>query len=548
MRGNTVRARWATVIAGTATLALVLSACGGTTADKPAAGSSGGGGGGGIILAAGTEPQNPLLPANTNEVGGGLIMKLLFEGLVSYDSAGKPVNQVAESIDTKDAQTYTIKLKPGWTFTNGEALNAKSFVDAWNFGALIDNAQLNSYFFEPIEGYKDVHPDADGAKPTAKTMKGLAVVDDSTFTVKLTSPQSSFPLRLGYTAFYPLPQAAYKDIKAFGEAPIGNGSYMLNGKWEHNVSIKVKKNPGYKGTLVAKNAGVDVKVYTDQGSAYTDLLANNVDVIVAIPDNALANFKDDLGDRAINQPAGIFQSFAFPLYQPQWKTANAAKIRQAISMAVDRAQITKTIFQGTRTPATDFSSPVVQGYSKDICGEFCVFDAAKAKAKLAEAGGFTGKLEIAYNADGGHKAWVDATCNSIKNTLAIDCAGKSYPDFKSLRDPITKGTMKTAFRTGWQMDYPALENFLAPIYAKGAGSNDAHYDNPKFDALLKQADQAKSPEESIKLFQDAEKILVADMPVVPLWNSNATGGYSKNVANVKFDVFSVPIFTEITRK
>jgi len=548
MRGNTIRARWATVIAGTATLALVLSACGGTTADKPAAGSSGGAGGGGIILAAGTEPQNPLLPANTNEVGGGLIMKLLFEGLVSYDTAGKPINQVAESIDTKDAQTYTIKLKPGWTFTNGEAVNAKSFVDAWNFGALITNAQLNSYFFEPIEGYKDVHPDADGAKPTAKTMKGLAVVDDSTFTVKLTSPQSSFPLRLGYTAFYPLPQAAYKDIKAFGEAPIGNGSYMLNGKWEHNVSIKVKKSPTYKGTLVAKNAGVDVKVYTDQGSAYTDLLANNVDVIVAIPDNALANFKDDLGDRAINQPAGIFQSFAFPLYQPQWKTANASKIRQAISMAVDRAQITKTIFQGTRTPATDFSSPVVQGYSKDICGEFCTYNPEKAKALLKEAGGFTGKLEIAYNADGGHKAWVDATCNSIKNTLAIDCAGKSYPDFKSLRDPITKGTMKNAFRTGWQMDYPALENFLAPIYAKGAGSNDAHYDNPKFDALLKQADQAKSPEESIKLFQDAEKILVEDMPVVPLWNSNATGGYSKNVTNVKFDVFSVPIFTEITRK
>jgi oligopeptide transport system substrate-binding protein len=108
--------------------------------------------------------------------------------------------------------------------------------------------------------------------------------------------------------------------------------------------------------------------------------------------------------------------------------------------------------------------------------------------------------------------------------------------------------MKTAFRTGWQMDYPALENFLAPIYAKGAGSNDGRYDNPKFDALLKQANEAKTSEESIKLFQDAEKILVQDLPVIPLWNSNATGGFSENVTNVKFDVFSVPIFTEITKK
>jgi oligopeptide transport system substrate-binding protein len=379
-------------------------------------------------------------------------------------------------------------------------------------------------------------------------MKGLAVVDDSTFTVKLVSPQSSFPLRLGYTAFMPLPQAAYKDTKAFGESPIGNGSYMLDGKWTHNVNIKVKKNPTYKGTLVAKNAGVDVKVYTDQGAAYTDLLANNVDVIVAIPDNAMASFKDDLGDRAINQPAGIFQSFAFPLYQPQWKGDDAKKVRQAISMAINRKQITDAVFQGTRTPATDFSSPVVQGYSKDICGEFCTFDPTKAKALLAEAGGFKGKLEIGYNADGGHKPWVDATCNSIKNTLAIDCAGKSYPDFKSLRDPITNETMKTAFRTGWQMDYPALENFLAPIYAKGAGSNDARYDNPAFDALLKKAAEAKTPEASITIFQEAEKLLVADMPAIPLWYSNATGGYSEKVTNVKFDVFSVPVFTEITRK
>ena len=98
------------------------------------------------------------------------------------------------------------------------------------------------------------------------------------------------------------------------------------------------------------------------------------------------------------------------------------------------------------------------------------------------------------------------------------------------------------------MDYPALENFLAPLYAKGAGSNDSHYDNPAFDALLKKGDTAKTLDESIANFQDAERLLVADMPSIPLWYSNTTGGYSEKVSNVKFDVFGVPIYTNITKK
>lgn len=544
MRGTTRRARWVSATATTAFLALVLCACGGNTSTSSASPKAGVG----IVLAAGTEPQKPLLPANTNEVGGDLIMNLLFQGLISYDAHGKSINQVAASITTKDAQTFTIMVKPGWTFTNGEAVNAKSFVDAWNFGALITNNQLNTYFFEPIDGYTEVHPEAGDAKPRARTMKGLAVVNTSTFTVRLTSPQASFPSRLGYTAFYPLPQSAYKDLKAFGEHPIGNGSYMLDGNWVHNVSIKVKKNPTYKGTLVAKNDGVTVKVYTDQIESYADLLANDVDVVQGIPDGVLDSFKADLGSRAINQPAGTTDSLTFPLYQPEWKTASSKQVRQAISMAIDRQTITNTVFKGTRTPATDFSSPVVQGYSPTICGEYCTFNPAKAKALLAAAGGFKGKLEIAYNTDGGHKAWVEATCDSIKSTLGIDCSGMPYPDRKSLRDPITKGSMKVAFRTSWQMDYPALENFLAPIFAKGAGSNDAHYDNPSFDALLQQGDKAKTPADAIKSYQAGEKLLVTDMPVIPLWYANTTGGYSQNVTNVKFDVFGVPIYTDITRK
>ena len=535
-------------------VALGATACGGS--DDSSNEGSGEGDSNAIVVANGTEPQNKLLPANTNEVGGGRVMQLLFEGLVDYDGEGNPVNAVAESIETEDSQTYTITLKDGWTFTNGEKVTAKSFVDAWNFGALITNAQLNSYFFEPIQGYEDVHP-ADPTpdneedplpEPTAQTMSGLKVVDDQTFTVTLTEPQSDFPIRLGYTAFMPLPSVAFEDPEAFGEAPIGNGPYKMDGAWEHDVQIKTVVNEDYAGDQEPQNGGVTLRFYQDPAAAYTDLLADNLDVLDIIPDNAIANFESDLGDRAINQPAGIFQSFSFPLYDPKFQGPNSADVRKAVSMAINREQITETIFNGTRTPAKDFTSPVVAGFAEDICGEVCEYKPEEAKALLEQAGGFPGgQMTLSYNADGPHKGWVDAVCNDIKNNLGVACEGKAYPDFASLRDDVTSNKMDNPFRTGWQMDYPAVSNFLGPLYATGAGSNDAQYANPEFDALIKAGDSAGSPEEGIEQYQAAQRLLIEDLPAIPLWYQNALGGYANTVDNVTFDVFSVPVYTDITK-
>ena len=150
-----------------------------------------------VITTNGNEPQNPLVPTNTNEVGGGKILDSIFAGLVYYDAEGAPHNDVAESIETDDAQNYTIKLKADQKFSNGEPVTANSFVDAWNYGALLSNEQLSSYFFESIEGFSY---DEDSE------LTGLEVVDDLTFTVTLKQPESDFPLRLGYSAFFPLPE------------------------------------------------------------------------------------------------------------------------------------------------------------------------------------------------------------------------------------------------------------------------------------------------------------------------------------------------------
>ena len=331
----------------------------------------------GVVRANGTEPQNPLIPSNTNETGGGRIVDLLFAGLVSYTSDGSVKNEVAESIETSDNQNFTVKIKDGWTFSDGTPVTADSFIKAWNYGALLSNAQLSSYFYELIEGYS-AEKDSE--------LTGLAKVDDLTFTIKLTAPASDFAKRLGYAAYYPLPESAYADMEAFGQAPIGNGPYTLS-SWEHDSQAVLVKSPSYQGVRSAKNEGVTFTFYTDYGSAYNDLLADAVDVLDAIPDSALSSFKSELGDRAINQPGAVIQCFAINVNSEHWKMDDEGRARRAaLSRAIDRKQICDTLYYSTRTPASDFTSPSIAGWKEDVPGnEVLQFDEAEAKSLWEKA-------------------------------------------------------------------------------------------------------------------------------------------------------------------
>ena len=331
----------------------------------------------GVVRANGTEPQNPLIPSNTNETGGGRIVDLLFAGLVSYTSDGSVKNEVAESIETSDNQNFTVKIKDGWTFSDGTPVTADSFIKAWNYGALLSNAQLSSYFYELIEGYS-AEKDSE--------LTGLAKVDDLTFTIKLTAPASDFAKRLGYADYYPLPESAYADMEAFGQAPIGNGPYTLS-SWEHDSQAVLVKSPSYQGVRSAKNEGVTFTFYTDYGSAYNDLLADAVDVLDAIPDSALSSFKSELGDRAINQPGAVIQCFAINVNSEHWKMDDEGRARRAaLSRAIDRKQICDTLYYSTRTPASDFTSPSIAGWKEDVPGnEVLQFDEAEAKSLWEKA-------------------------------------------------------------------------------------------------------------------------------------------------------------------
>ncbi|MEW9512754.1 MULTISPECIES: peptide ABC transporter substrate-binding protein [Streptomyces] len=544
MRGAT-RTRWA---ACAVAVALAATACGGGGGDN-----GGGSGADGIVSSSWGDPQNPLEPANTNEVQGGKVLDMVFRGLVRYDpKTGEAQNMLAESIDSDDAQNFTIKLKEGWTFSNGEKITAKSFVDAWNYGAALKNNQKNAYFFQYIEGYDQVHPESGTA--SAETLSGLKVVDDLTFTAKLSQKFSLWPDTLGYSAFVPLPRAFYDDHDAWLSKPIGNGPYTIQ-SYAKGSSMSLRRWDDYPGDDKAKNGGVDLKVFTDNNTAYTSLTSGNLDLVDDVPASQLRNVEQDLGDRYINTPAGIIQTLAFPFYDKEWDTDGARKVRQGLSMAINRKQITDQIFQKTRTPATDWTSPVLGedgGFKEGLCGKECEYNKAEAKKLIDEGGGIPGgQLKISYNADtGSHKEWVDAVCNSINNVMGNNqaCVGGAVGTFADFRNQVSTQKMTGPWRAGWQMDYPLIQNFLQPLYYTNAPSNDGKWTNKEFDDLVDQANAETDKAKAITTFQDAEKVLVEQMPAIPLWYQNGSAGYSERVDNVELNPFSVPVYTEITVK
>ncbi|HEY9523577.1 MAG TPA: ABC transporter substrate-binding protein [Thermopolyspora sp.] len=509
-------------------VALTVSACAGGTGG--AAGQ--GGAADDTFSVALTEPDH-LTPGNTSSSYSITVLQALFDTLVVIDAQGRPQMRAAESVTSDDQRTWTIKVRPGQKFHNGEPVTAQSFADAWNAAAYAPNAWTNNYYFANIEGYDALNPEDENAKPKTDTMSGLKVVDDTTLEVHLTAPFSQFPITLAYTGFAPMPKAAFTDLKTYDEHPIGNGPFEMDGDWQHNQQIKVRRFAGYAGPRPAKSAGVDFKIYANRETAYTDLRAGNVDLLQTIPPASAAEARTLLGDRFVVTPSGTMDYLGFPVYDKQFASAD---LRKAISMAIDRQGIVQAVFSGAFKPMASLVAPLVPGYRENACGEACAYDPAKAKALFDRAGGFSGTLNLYFsNADPSYEQWMQAVANQLKTNLGIaDIKFRKIPaaDYLSL---LRAHQQDGPYRNNWVMDYPSPQNYLESMWGEG---NRMGWQSEKFNDLIERANAAPSMDASIPLYQQAEDVALADMPMAPLWNWQDQSGYSEDITGVKLDAYS----------
>ncbi|WP_372727948.1 ABC transporter substrate-binding protein [Nocardioides sp.] len=464
------------------------------------------------------------------------ILDLVNDPLVSTDfETGELVfDGLAESIEPDDAQTvWTVTLKEGRQFHNGEPVDTDAFLRAWHYSQDPKNAQATAGFMARIEGAGE-----------GSEMSGLEKVDDRTFTVTLDGPFSQFGQQMSYQpAFAPIAEACMDDLKACNESPIGTGPYQMSGEWRHDEGITLEKWADYAGEQMANADTIEFEMFTTPTAAYRDFQNGGVDVLSVSPEVYL-EAKGELGPRLQEAPTASLTYLGFPTGT---KPYDNEKLRQAISMSIDRSLIIDRVQNGLGVPSTDIVTPPIPGSRDDAC-EFCAYDPERAKELLEESGvdpeSFT--LELYFNSGSGHEGWTEAAARQIQSNLGIDYKLKST-EWAQYLELLDAQEFTGPFRLGWSLDYPSPENYLRPIVGTNGDSNYTGYSNPEFDELLVQADRADDLEESFALYQQAGDIALQELPIIPMWSGEVAVASSDEVGDVRYDVGEGEIaFGEIT--
>jgi oligopeptide transport system substrate-binding protein len=526
------RQRRLTASAGAAlALAVSLSACG-ADADAEAGAS------GGSISVAVTDPIQTIPGRQT--VAYDLNMAV-WSPLTWVDTDGELTYVAAESMESDDATTWTVTLRDGWTFHDGTPVTAQSYVDSWNAVAYGPDAFENSGQLAGIAGYDDLNP-AEG-EPATTEMSGLEVTGDLTFTVTLEGPDGQFPMQVSQaqTAMYPMPASALEDLDAYNRHPVGNGPFAVTDDYVENEPIATEAYAGYQGPEPTVDS-ITFVPYADATTAYTDVQAGNIDV-ASVPAARLPQASADFGERLYTFDAPGISYLGLPLWDERYQDV---RVRQAISMAIDRATISDVVYGGLYTPATAFTPAVEAGTPEGICGEFCEYDPEAAKALLDEAGGFDGTIDIYYPGGIGLDELYKAIANQLRQNLGVEAVATPSADWAEFSENRTNGDIEGPFFSRWGALYPSQQNTLRSFYVDGGGCPNCipYYEDDVAD-LIAAADAEADPAAAGEAYAAVQERILEDFPAPPLFFETYSYVTSERVAELPTSAVGNPTFTAV---
>jgi len=559
MRSRSLRAGLG---AGLLSLLLVAAGCGDSGEDSGSGGGGGGGGKGGSGAAeelaqvdcgeleydadapsGGTFTDYAYLsdsgtntsfdPGVVQTLSESQITTALFDGLTDFDFSEKCAPElkpgVADSFEANDDATeFTFVLKEGIEFSNGDPVLPSSFKKAWERAGSDEIGSAYGYLVEFIEGGSAV------LEGTEEELSG-AVADDEamTLTVTLASANADFPAIVTHPFFSPLTD---EDLEAFSDetpgwgtagATIGNGPFQLDSASEDEVVLVPNESwaGNVYGDTEVKLDELVFKTTIDVEGAYTAFEGGEGES-APVPPGKYGSARDKFPNNSIDDPNLGTYFFDIGTESEQLGGDENLKLRQAVSLAINREEINDKVYEGSRTISTGITPPGIPGFEEDLC-EFCSYDPDKAEELFgeweAEGGSLTEPLRLDFNEGGGHDDVAQIIQQNLEANLGVESelAPVAEDYFVQVAEP---GGCELC-RSGWYADYPTYGNFMLDLFGAASidGNNFGRFDNPEFEKLIADAGAETDPTERGKLYADAERLLLNEEVVaIPLnWYTGA---------------------------
>ena len=475
-----------------------------------------------LILGNGAEPED-LDPHVVTAFTDGNILEALFEGLTGIDEATSEVVPAAAQrwSVSADALVWTFHLRPGLRWSNGEALTAADFIRSWQRILLPKLGSEYAYLLYPIKN-AEAYNTGSLKDPSAL---GLKAPDERTVVITLERPTAYLPTLVALSPWYPVnPRvlARFNALESRGTAwtrpgnLVGNGPFLLK-SWSPNDSIVVVKNPAYWGADSVTLSAIKFLPIESPDVEEHDYRAGQIHVTNALPSTKLATYRETRPGELRTDP--LLQTFflRFNVTRPPF---GDPRVRQALSLAVDREAISRAVLFGAFPPAHSLTPPNCGGYtSRATVGT----DIARARALLAEAGFPEGRgfpaFEVQARNNEIQPKVVEAIQEQWKKALGITITIASTEQKTFLQNQ--QSLNYTVSMSGWVGDFVDPVTFLN-LFMSTSGTNWTGWANPRYDRLLEAAAAARTQAERFEDFQKAEALLLTEGPISPLYHGAST--------------------------
>jgi dipeptide transport system substrate-binding protein len=444
-----------------------------------------------------------------------------FEGLTRLGKNQTPEPAMAKEWKiSADGKKYTFILRDGIKWTNGDPVTAGDFEYAWK--RLLDpkTASDAAFLAYPIEGAQAYN----SGKGSADDVK-IKAVDDKTLEVTLSQPASWLLSMVSSPAFFPVNKSVVeKNPKWAGEAAtiVSNGPFKIT-EWKHDSELKMVKNDQYWDAANVKLDGVTFKMVNDSNTAYQLYTTGELHTIGTIP--------ADLSDKLFAENKVIVEDAAgtaFYRFNVKMAPFNNVNIRKAFVEAVDRQKLVDLVLKKKQKPAFAYVSPGLKdpagGDFRDVGGNLIKFDPAEAKQLLAKGmqeAGYTTLPEVTltYNTNDESQRIAQALQAMFKDNLGVDVK-LANKEGKVLTDEQKKLQLQLS-RSSFLPDFADPINFLDGFQSTNPFSRTG-WVNAQYDKLVKDAYNEPDDTKRYKMMHEAEKILMDEVPILPLYFYNST--------------------------